>query len=120
MWESPTGPPSAGYLAVYAKQSETQSLSRARLCNPVDSSLPDSSVHGTSQAKTLEWVAISYSRGSSLLRDRTWVSCIAVRYFTIGVTMLSAGADLYSCLQNPMGRGAWWAIVHGVAKRTRF
>ena len=23
---------------------------------------------------------------------------------------------LYSCLENPMDRGAWWAAVHGVAK----
>ena len=33
------------------------------VCDPVDSSLPGSSVHGISQAKTLEWVAISFSRG---------------------------------------------------------
>ena len=37
---------------------------------------PGSSVHGTSQARTLEWVTISFSRGSSWPRDRTWVSCI--------------------------------------------
>ena len=35
------------------------------LCDPVDSSLPDSSVHGISQAKILEWVAISSSNGFS-------------------------------------------------------
>ena len=35
-----------------------------------------SSVHGLLQARILEWVAISFSRGSSLLRDRTCVSCI--------------------------------------------
>ena len=34
------------------------------LCDPMDCSLPDSSVHGVLQARTLEWVAISYSRGS--------------------------------------------------------
>ena len=33
--------------------------------------------HGISQARMLEWVAISFSRGSSQLRDRTQVSCIA-------------------------------------------
>ena len=33
------------------------------LCNPMDCSLPDSSVHGISQARILEWVAISFSRG---------------------------------------------------------
>ena len=46
------------------------------LCNPVDCSLPCSSVHGIFQARVLEWVAISFSRGSSRLRDRTQVSRI--------------------------------------------
>ena len=36
--------------------------------------------------KILEWVAISFSRGSSWPRDRTWVSCIAGRFFTIWAT----------------------------------
>ena len=45
-------------------------------------SLPGSSVHGISQARILEWVAIPFSRGSSLRRDQTWVSCIAGRFFT--------------------------------------
>ena len=41
-----------------------------------------SSVHGIFQARILEWVAISFSRGSSRPRDQTWVSCIAGRRFT--------------------------------------
>ena len=40
-------------------------LSRVRLCDPVDCSPPGSSVHGILQARVLEWVAISFSRGSS-------------------------------------------------------
>ena len=52
----------------------------------MDCSLPGSSVHGFSQAEILEWVAISFSRGSSQLRDWTWVSCIAGRHFTIWAT----------------------------------
>ena len=44
------------------------------LCNPVDCSLPGSSVHGILQARVLEWVAISFSRGSSWPRDQTEVS----------------------------------------------
>ena len=47
------------------------------LCDPVDCSPPGSSVHGISQARTLEWVAISFSRASSLTRDRTWVYGVA-------------------------------------------
>ena len=39
--------------------------SRPTLCNPVDRSMPGSSVHGISQARILEWVTISFSRGSS-------------------------------------------------------
>ena len=53
------------------------------LYNPVDCSLSGSSVHGIFQARILEWVAISYSRGSSQPRDRTWVSCIAGRFFKV-------------------------------------
>ena len=40
-----------------------------------------SSVHGIPQARTLEWVAISFSRGSSQPRDRTCVSCLAGGFF---------------------------------------
>ena len=39
--------------------------SRPTLCNPLDCSPPGSSAHGTLQARILEWVAISFSRGSS-------------------------------------------------------
>ena len=46
------------------------------LCDPMDCSLPGSSVHGISQARILEWVAISYSRVSSWPRDQICVSCI--------------------------------------------
>ena len=53
------------------------------LCDPVDCSLPGSSVHGILQARILEWVAISFSRGSSRPRDRTQVSHIAGRRFTL-------------------------------------
>ena len=51
------------------------------LCDPMDCSLPGSSVHGILQARILEWVAISFSRGSSQPRDQTRVSCIAGRFF---------------------------------------
>ena len=53
------------------------------LCNLMDCSPPDTSVHGILQARILEWVVISFSRGSSQPKDRTWVSCIADRFFTI-------------------------------------
>ena len=49
-------------------------------------SLPGSSVHGIFQAGVLEWGAISFPRGSSQPRDRTWVSRIVGRCFTIWAT----------------------------------
>ena len=49
------------------------------LRDPVDCSLPVSSVHEIFQARMLEWVAISCSRGSSQPRDQTCVSCIGGR-----------------------------------------
>ena len=48
------------------------------LCHPMDCSLPGSSVHGIFQARILEWVTISYSRGCSQSRDQThifYISC---------------------------------------------
>ena len=63
-----------------------KSLSRVQLCDPVDCSPPDSSVHGILQARILEWVAISFSRGSSQPRDRTQVSHIAGRLFNLCIS----------------------------------
>ena len=53
------------------------------LCDPMDCSLPGSSVHGIFQARVLEWVAFSFSRGYSQVRDRTLVSRIAGRRFNL-------------------------------------
>ena len=47
------------------------------LCDPLDCSPPGSSVHGISQAEVLEWVAISFSRGSSWCRVWTSISCVS-------------------------------------------
>ena len=58
------------YQGLYAQSCPT-------LCDPLDCSLPGSSVHGIFQARILEWVAISFSRGSSWPRDQTWVSCVS-------------------------------------------
>ena len=58
----------------------------ATLCDPVDCSLPGSSVRGIFQARILEWIAIPFSRVSSWPRDQTQVSCIAGRFFTVWAT----------------------------------
>ena len=52
------------------------------LRDPMDCSLPGSSVSGIFQARILKWVVISFSRGSSRPRDWTCASCIAGRFFT--------------------------------------
>ena len=61
-------------------------FSHVGLCDPMDYSPPGSSVHGILQARILECVAISYSRGSSWTRDWTQVFWIAGRFFTVWAT----------------------------------
>ena len=56
-----------------------------KLCdswNPMDCSLPGSSIYGNFQARVLEWVAIIFSRESSWPRNQTQASCIASTFFT--------------------------------------
>ena len=52
------------YDKVKESESEVAQLCLA-LCDPMDCSLPDSTVHGIFQARILEWVALSFSRRSS-------------------------------------------------------
>ena len=63
--------------------SEVKSLSLVCLFATMDCSPPGFFVHRILQARIPEWVAISFSRGSSWPRDQTQVSCIAGRFFTI-------------------------------------
>ena len=76
-----------------------QSLGRVRFfATPWTAALPDFSVHGISQAGTLEWGAISASRGSSPPRDRTHVSYFSCR----------GRLTLYhKCHPGRPGRGEW-------------
>ena len=64
------------------KESEVTQLC-ATPCDPTDCSLPGSSVHGFFQARVLEWVASSFSRGSSRPKDQTQVSRTVGRRFTV-------------------------------------
>ena len=81
-----TEPPGKPLIDYYLQLKSEVAQSYLTLCNPIDFSLPGSSVHGIFQARISEWVAISFSRGSSWPRDQTWVSCIAGRCFTIWTT----------------------------------
>ena len=64
------------------KKERKKLLSRVWLCYPMDCSLPGSSIHGIFQTRILEWVAISFSRGSSWPRGWTRVSCFVGRCFS--------------------------------------
>ena len=66
-------------------QSVDRSIVSDSFVTPKNFGLPGSSVHGILRAKILEWVAISFSRGSSQPRGLTQVSCITGRFFTIWV-----------------------------------
>ena len=66
------------------------------LCNPMGCSPPGSSVHRISQARILEWVAISFSRRSFWPWDQICISCIAGRFFTTG----SSGKERDKQTQN--------------------
>ena len=80
-WEAP--------LLVYETENKWKSHSCVpTLCNSMDCSL-SSSIHEILQARVLEWVAISFSQGSSQAGDPTQVSYIAGRFFTNSATMFS-------------------------------
>ena len=71
------------------KESESESevaQSCPTLCDLMGCSLPGSSLHGILQARVLEWVAISFSRGSSRPRDQTRVSRILSIHFNLSAT----------------------------------
>ena len=88
------------YIHTYMHIWSEVTQSCATLHNPVDCSPPGSSVHGILQARILEWVAISFSRGSSQPRDQTQVSHIAGRRFNLWATReaYSTYICIYSCI----------------------
>ena len=90
------------------------------LCDPMDCSLPGSSVHGIFQVRILEWVAISFSRGSTRPRHWTLVSCIVGRhnwatsllYFTcVYIYLWSAVSWGFSVLGIFLGRILEWVAI---------
>ena len=82
------------YFIVKVKSKSEVAQSCPTLCDPMDCSLPGSSVHGIFQAGTQVWVTISFSRGSSQPRDRTQVSCLVGRHFTIWATREAPSSSL--------------------------
>ena len=82
------------------------------LCDPMDCSLPGSSIHGIFQARVLEWAAISFSRRSSQPRDQTQISCIAGRRFTIWATREAPTLPNISWGQVPHSLKAWSSLYN--------
>ena len=80
------------------------------LCNPMNCSLPGTSVHGILQARILEWVAISFSRGSSQPRARTQVSCIVGRWFTVWATREAPKRVEEEVKRKGFPRRAWSSV----------
>ena len=88
------------------------------LCDPIDCSLPGSSVHGIFQAIVLEWIAISFSRGSSQPRAWTQVSRIVDRRFTVWATREVQRQSIRKVrAQKPHGAGLQRATA-GLSKDT--
>ena len=73
----------------------------------MDCSLQGSSVHGILQARILEWVAMLFSRGSSQLRNQTWVLHTASRFFTIWATWEAPGL----CIQFVYNSKVMWILA---------
>ena len=103
------------YINIHIYESESVSCSvipdSLQLHGPY--SPPGSSVLGILQARILEWVAISFSGGSSRPRDRTCVSCIAGRFFTIWAMREAHIYELllFSCLVMPDSATPWTAAL---------
>ena len=89
-WDSPDNNTGLGchFLLQCMKVKSEREVAQSCLThhNPMDHNLPGSSVHGIFQAIVLEWIAISFSRGSSQPRDQTWVSRIGGRRFNLWAT----------------------------------
>ena len=90
------------------------------LCNPMDCSPLGSFVHGIFQARILEWIAISFSRGSSQPRDLTQICCIAGRLFTIWATrepmlIWNLKNNLFSIsYSGQSSEWAWWHVAKAI------
>ena len=82
------------------------------LCDSMDCGPPGFSAHGILQARILEWVAISFCRGSSQPKDWTRVSCLAGRFFTIWATREAASRAVRRSLLIFNHFISFWAQKH--------
>ena len=98
------------HLGIKVKESKVAQLCLT-LCDPMDCNLPGSSVHGILQAGMLEWVVMSFSRGSSQPRDQTWVSSTAGRFFTYWATRDS---KVTCCVESPQ---IWLVLTYDLKEQ---
>ena len=82
------------------------------LCNPMDCSLPGSSVHGISQSRILEWVVISFSRGSSWPGDQTLVTGSLQNFYHCRQILYHLSH------QGSPSRAGTWSQIHLTSKST--
>ena len=80
------------------------------LCDPVDCNLLGFSVHGILQARILEWISISFSRGSSQPRDQIRVSRIGGRHFNLWATREALSAKELMLLNCGVGEDSWESL----------
>ena len=121
-WDSPGKNTGVGchFLLQYMKVKNESEVAHSSLTpsDPMDCSLPGCSVRGIFQARVLEWVAIAgFPTGS----DGQASVCNTGDPGSIPGSGRSSGEGngnplQYPCLENPMDRGAWRAVVHGVEK----
>ena len=131
-WDSPgknTGVGCHFLLQCMKVKSESEvAQSCPTLSDPMDCSLTGSSVHGIFQARVLEWGAIAFSEVKKKKKfliacgsDGKESTCNAGDLGSIPGSGRSPGEGngsplQYSCLENSMDRGPWWATVHGIEK----
>ena len=91
----------------------------------MDWSLPGSSIHGSFPSQEY-WNGLPFPPPGDFPDPHVsnWINYISFQiylsFYIISVTKCNGTPLQYSCLENPMDGGAWWAAVHGVAKsRTR-
>ena len=99
------------YTRVIPKLAITHKVKATQLCPTLWDSIycspPGSSVHGILQAKTLEWVAIPFSRGSFQPKDQTRVSCTADRFFTTTMKSYGMKRRLHKVFVITGGKATW-------------
>ena len=97
------------YIFKYSVSESEVAQSCPTLWDPMDCSL-SGSVHGIFQARVLEWIAISFSRGSSQPRTWTWVSRTAGRRFTVWATREAPSTQYLTIIIYGMLASFQWAL----------